>query len=114
PHPLTKRQQTRADRPPRPPPALRTGRASPLPGPLVQSKVSPPMVCQMIAVGESTGALDSMLQKIAEFYEDEVDNMVANLTTLMEPLVILFLGVIIGGLVISMYLPIFKLGSVIS
>ena len=82
--------------------------------PLVQSKVFPPMVCQMIAVGESTGALDSMLQKIAEFYEDEVDNMVANLTTLMEPMVILFLGVIIGGLVISMYLPIFKLGAVIS
>ncbi|HSP98955.1 MAG TPA: type II secretion system F family protein [Candidatus Dormibacteraeota bacterium] len=81
--------------------------------PLVQSKVFPPMVCQMIAVGESTGALDAMLQKIAEFYEDEVDNMVANLTTLMEPLVILFLGIIIGGLVISMYLPIFKLGSVI-
>jgi len=82
--------------------------------PLTQSKVFPPMVCQMISVGESTGALDSMLQKIAEFYEDEVDNMVANLTTLMEPMVILFLGVIIGGLVISMYLPIFKLGSVIS
>ncbi len=81
--------------------------------PLTQSKVFPPMVCQMIAVGESTGALDGMLQKIAEFYEDEVDNMVANLTTLMEPLVILFLGTVIGGLVISMYLPIFKLGSVI-
>ena len=81
--------------------------------PLIQSKVFPPMVCQMIAVGESTGALDAMLQKIAEFYEDEVDNMVANLTTLMEPLVILVLGIIIGGLVISMYLPIFKLGSVI-
>jgi len=81
--------------------------------PLVQSKVFPPMVCQMIAVGESTGALDTMLQKIAEFYEDEVDNMVANLTTLMEPLVIMFLGIIIGGLVISMYLPIFQLGSVI-
>jgi type IV pilus assembly protein PilC len=71
------------------------------------------MVCQMIAVGESTGALDAMLQKIAEFYEEEVDNIVANLSTLMEPMVILFLGVIIGGLVISMYLPIFKLGSVI-
>lgn len=81
--------------------------------PLTKSGVFPPMVCQMISVGESTGALDSMLQKIAEFYEDEVDNMVANLTTLMEPMVILFLGVIIGGLVISMYLPIFKLGSVI-
>ena len=79
----------------------------------MQSKVFPPMVCQMISVGESTGALDSMLQKIAEFYEDEVDNMVNNLTTLMEPMVILFLGIIIGGLVISMYLPIFKLGSVI-
>jgi type IV pilus assembly protein PilC len=81
--------------------------------PLAQSKVFPPMVCQMIAVGEATGALDSMLQKIADFYEDEVDNAVANLTALMEPLVILFLGVVIGGLVISMYLPIFKLGSVI-
>lgn len=81
--------------------------------PLQQSKVFPPMVCQMIAVGESTGALDAMLSKIADFYEEEVDNAVANLTSLMEPLVILFLGVIIGGLVISMYLPIFKLGSVI-
>ena len=81
--------------------------------PLSQSKVFPPMVCQMISVGETTGALDSMLQKIAEFYEDEVDNAVANLTALMEPLIIVFLGVVIGGLVISMYLPIFKLGSVI-
>jgi type IV pilus assembly protein PilC len=81
--------------------------------PLTESKVFPPMVCQMIAVGEATGALDSMLQKIADFYEDEVDNAVANLTALMEPLVILFLGVVIGGLVISMYLPIFKLGSVL-
>ena len=81
--------------------------------PLAQSKVFPPMVCQMISVGETTGALDSMLQKIAEFYEEEVDNAVSNLTALMEPLVILFLGVVIGGLVISMYLPIFKLGSVI-
>jgi len=81
--------------------------------PLAQSKVFPPMVCQMISVGETTGALDAMLQKIAEFYEEEVDNAVANLTALMEPLVILFLGVVIGGLVISMYLPIFKLGSVI-
>jgi type IV pilus assembly protein PilC len=81
--------------------------------PLAQSKVFPPMVCQMIAVGEETGALDAMLGKIAEFYEDEVDNMVDNLTTLMEPMVILFLGTLIGGLVISMYLPIFKLGAVI-
>jgi type IV pilus assembly protein PilC len=80
--------------------------------PLIESKVFPPMVCQMISVGETTGALDNMLQKIADFYEDEVDNMVANLMSLMEPAVILFLGVVIGGLVISMYLPIFSLGSV--
>ncbi len=81
--------------------------------PLIESKVFPPMVCQMIAVGETTGALDQMLQKIADFYEDEVDNAVANLTSLMEPMVILLLGGLIGGLVISMYLPIFKLGSVL-
>jgi type IV pilus assembly protein PilC len=81
--------------------------------PLIASKVFPPMVCQMIAVGETTGSLDAMLQKIADFYEDEVDNAVANLTALMEPMVILFLGTVIGGLVISMYLPIFKLGSVL-
>jgi type IV pilus assembly protein PilC len=81
--------------------------------PLIASKVFPPMVCQMIAVGETTGSLDAMLQKIADFYEDEVDNAVANLTSLMEPMVILFLGTVIGGLVISMYLPIFKLGAVL-
>jgi type IV pilus assembly protein PilC len=81
--------------------------------PLIASKVFPPMVCQMIAVGETTGSLDAMLQKIADFYEDEVDNAVANLTSLMEPMVILFLGGVIGGLVISMYLPIFKLGAVL-
>jgi type IV pilus assembly protein PilC len=80
--------------------------------PLTESKVFPPMVCQMISVGETTGALDSMLQKIADFYEDEVDNTVANLMSLLEPAVILFLGVVIGGLVISMYLPIFQLGAV--
>jgi type IV pilus assembly protein PilC len=80
--------------------------------PLTESKVFPPMVCQMISVGETTGALDSMLQKIADFYEDEVDNTVANLMSLLEPAVILFLGVVIGGLVVSMYLPIFQLGSV--
>jgi len=82
--------------------------------PLIASKVFPPMVCHMIAVGETTGALDQMLQKIADFYEDEVDNAVANLTALMEPMVILLLGGLIGGLVVSMYLPIFKLGSVLS
>jgi type IV pilus assembly protein PilC len=82
--------------------------------PLAQSGVFPPMVCQMIAVGETTGALDQMLGKIAEFYEDEVDNAVNNLTALMEPVVIVFLGVVIGGLVVSMYLPIFQLGAVVS
>jgi type IV pilus assembly protein PilC len=98
--------------------AITTARASIASGrtiaePLIESKVFPPMVCQMINVGETTGALDTMLQKIADFYEDEVDNTVANLMALMEPAVILFLGVVIGGLVVSMYLPIFKLGSVI-
>ncbi|HJY81257.1 MAG TPA: type II secretion system F family protein, partial [Candidatus Binatia bacterium] len=82
--------------------------------PLAESRVFPPMVCQMINVGETTGALDSMLIKIADFYDEEVDNAVANLTALMEPVVIVFLGVVIGGLVVSMYLPIFKLGSVLT
>lgn len=82
--------------------------------PLVQSGVFPPMVCQMIGAGEMTGAIDQMLQKIADFYEEEVDNAVANLTALMEPLVIVILGTVIGGLVIAMYLPIFQLGSLLS
>jgi type IV pilus assembly protein PilC len=82
--------------------------------PLIASGVFPPMVCQMINVGETTGALDSMLNKVADFYDDEVDNAVANLTSLMEPLVIVFLGVVIGGLVVAMYLPIFQLGSIIN
>lgn len=82
--------------------------------PLTQSGVFPPMVCQMIGAGEMTGAIDQMLQKIADFYEEEVDNAVANLTALMEPLVIVVLGVVIGGLVIAMYLPIFQLGSLLS
>lgn len=80
-----------------------------LAGPLKQTDVFPPMVVQMIAVGEQTGALDNMLSKIADFYEDEVDTAVANLMTLMEPLLILFLGVVVGGIVVSMYLPIFDL-----
>lgn len=79
--------------------------------PLAESKVFPPMVCQMIDVGEQTGAVDAMLHKIADFYEDEVDTAVENLTALMEPLVIVFLGVVIGGLVVAMYMPIFSLGA---
>ncbi len=80
--------------------------------PLIESKVFPPMVCQMVAVGETTGSLDAMLTKIADFYDDEVDNAVSNLMSLLEPLVILYIGVVVGGLVVAMYLPIFKLGSV--
>ena len=81
--------------------------------PLRESKIFPPMVCQMVAIGEQTGGLDTMLKKVAELYEDEVDDAVANLTALMEPMIMVFLGVILGGLVISMYLPIFQLGSVV-
>jgi type IV pilus assembly protein PilC len=79
--------------------------------PLAESGVFPAMVCQMISVGESTGALDAMLQKIADFYEEEVDQAVDNLTSLIEPFMLVFLGVVIGGLVIAMYLPIFKMAG---
>jgi type IV pilus assembly protein PilC len=82
--------------------------------PLKESGVFPPMVVQMIGVGEQTGALDAMLGKIADFYEEEVDQAVANLLTLMEPVMILFLGVTVGGIVISMYLPLFSLISQLS
>jgi type IV pilus assembly protein PilC len=71
------------------------------------------MVVQMVQVGESTGALDNMLNKIADFYEEDVDNLVTNLTSLMEPLIMMFLGVVLGGLIIAMYLPIFKLGQAV-
>jgi len=81
--------------------------------PLGRSNIFPPMVIQMISVGESTGALDSMLTKIAEFYEDEVDVAVANLTSMLEPLLMIFLGVVIGGVVIAMYLPIFQMASAV-
>jgi type IV pilus assembly protein PilC len=78
-------------------------------GPLRQTAVFPPMVVQMIGVGEATGALDTMLSKIADFYEDEVDVAVAGLLTLLEPIMIAFLGGVVGGIVIAMYLPIFAL-----
>jgi type IV pilus assembly protein PilC len=77
--------------------------------PLEKTKVFPPMVTQMINVGETTGALDAMLSKIADFYEEEVDTAVAGLMTLLEPVMIAILGVVVGGIVISMYMPIFKL-----
>ena len=82
--------------------------------PLKESGVFPPMVVQMIGVGEQTGALDAMLSKIADFYEEEVDQAVANLLTLMEPVMILFLGITVGGIVIAMYLPLFDLISKLS
>ena len=81
--------------------------------PLGASGIFPPMVVQMISVGESTGALDSMLNKIADFYDDEVDAAVAALTSLLEPAMMVFLGITVGGMVIAMYLPIFKMASVI-
>jgi type IV pilus assembly protein PilC len=81
--------------------------------PLAESKVFPVMVTQMVGVGEATGALDTMLSKIADFYDDEVDAAVAALTALLEPMLMVFLGVIIGGLVMAMYLPIFQLAGVV-
>jgi len=82
--------------------------------PLGKSGVFPSMVVQMVAVGESTGALDSMLGKIADFYDDEVDSAVDNLTAMIEPFMMVFLGATIGGLVVSMYLPIFKMAGMVS
>jgi len=82
--------------------------------PLKESGVFPAMVVQMIGVGEQTGALDSMLSKIADFYDEEVDQAVANLLTLMEPVMILFLGISVGGIIIAMYLPLFDLISKLS
>lgn len=98
---------------------LRKARASIAEGqtvaePLGKSGVFPPMVVQMISVGEATGALDEMLSKIADFYDEEVDIAVDALTSLLEPLLIVFLGVTIGGLLVAMYLPIFQLADVVS
>ncbi len=85
----------------------------PISEPLEQEKVFPPMVVQMIAVGETTGALDTMLSKIADFYDEEVDASVNTLTSLLEPALMVFLGMTIGTVVIAMYLPIFKMASVV-
>jgi type IV pilus assembly protein PilC len=81
--------------------------------PLERSKVFPPMVISMIAVGEQTGGLDEMLSKIADFYDDEVDVAVASLLSLMEPIMIVVLGVIVGGMIVAMYLPIFDMMNAI-
>ena len=82
--------------------------------PLLKSEVFPPMVCRMIGIGEQTGQMEKMLSKIADFYDEQVDAAVAALTSLIEPLVIAFLGVIIGGIVISLFLPIFKITELIA
>jgi type IV pilus assembly protein PilC len=79
--------------------------------PLMEAKVFPQMVCQMISVGEATGALDTMLTKVADFYDDEVDTAVDGLTAMLEPMIMAFLGIVIGGLVIAMYMPIFEMAG---
>ena len=81
--------------------------------PLARERVFPPMVIQMIDVGESAGALDTMLSKIADFYDEEVDTAVDGLTALLEPMLMVFLGLIVGFIVVAMYLPIFKMGETI-
>jgi len=81
--------------------------------PLAACGVFPPMVVQMISVGEATGAMDAMLNKIADFYDDEVDDAVGAMTSMMEPLLMVFLGTTVGGLVVAMYLPIFKLAGAV-
>lgn len=92
--------------------AVRDG--EPIAQPLSKSRVFPPMVCRMIGIGEQTGKLEKMLSKIADFYESEVDAAVSGLTSMIEPLVIAFLGIIIGGIVISLFMPIFKITELIS
>jgi type IV pilus assembly protein PilC len=78
-----------------------------------QRNLFPNMVVQMVSIGEESGALDDMLNKVADFYEEQVDNAVDAMSSLMEPLIMVVLGTLVGGLVIAMYLPIFKMGSVI-
>ena len=77
--------------------------------PLRETEIFPNMVTQMIGVGEQTGAMDAMLSKIADFYEDEVDGAIKDMLTLLEPVIIAFLGVVVGGIVVSLYLPLFSL-----
>ncbi|OGX17284.1 MAG: hypothetical protein A3K83_05085 [Omnitrophica WOR_2 bacterium RBG_13_44_8b] len=86
----------------------------PISKPLLKSGVFPPMVCRMISVGEQTGQLEQMLSKIADFYEEQVDASATALTSLIEPLVIAFLGIVVGGIVIALFLPIFKITELIS
>ncbi len=78
-----------------------------------QTRVFPNMMVQMVAIGEESGSLDGMLSKVADFYDAEVDNLVDGLSSLLEPMIMTILGVLVGGLVIAMYLPIFKMGTVV-
>jgi len=80
---------------------------------MVQTQLFPHMVVQMLAIGEESGSIDKMLDKVADFYEEEVDNLVDNLSSLMEPFIMCILGVLVGGLIVAMYLPIFKLGAAV-
>jgi len=86
----------------------------PISKPLSKSKIFPPMICRMIAVGETTGQLEKMLTKIGDFYDEQVDAAVSGLTSMIEPLVIAFLGIVVGGIVIALFLPIFKISELIS
>jgi type IV pilus assembly protein PilC len=90
------------------------GQGETIAGPLAKCDVFPPMVVQMIAVGEETGALDAMLGKIADFYDDEVDTAVATLTSVIEPVLIVIMGVIVGGMVVAMYMPMFEMVKAIA
>ncbi len=80
---------------------------------MIQTGLFPNMVIQMVAIGEESGSIDSMLDKVADFFEEEVDNLVDNLSSLMEPIIMAILGVLVGGLIVAMYLPIFKLGAAV-
>jgi type IV pilus assembly protein PilC len=91
--------------------SVRTGQS--ITKPLAQESVFPPMVVQMMAVGEDSGSLDTMLMKIADFYDDEVERATAALTSLIEPLLIAFLGVVVGGMIVALYLPIFNIATAV-
>lgn len=92
--------------------AVRDG--EPIAQPLIKSGVFPPMVCRMISVGEQTGQLEKMLTKVADFYDEQVDAATSGLTSMIEPLVIAFLGIVVGGIVVSLFLPIFKISQLIA
>ena len=86
----------------------------PLSTALQRQSVFPPMLVRMMQAGEKTGKVDEMMERIADFYDDEVDTMLSGLTSLLEPLLMVFLGVVIGGIVLCMFLPIFKMGEIVS